>query len=282
MSKSAPASAPALADFEGGFERRLGDAVNGGQSTYHGSLVVTLIDRSQAAAVLPPSLRLADPTDFGVVSHPVIYLLGQQRDLRALIAGTAVPVPDPPYTELIVLVPFVVHAPNGDRWHSFAMRMYLDQPGPVRVGNDVYAYAKRLANFDSGYASTAVFAGSDEMFEAAVLRSGPWLDAAAAATTLPGFAWMQEILEMPIVGHDARGEICSYFEWDYAEAEAARASSTHRFIKPFRPEMSGWPSSPLLNALDGAFKVRGIRWRLSYEPSLPSPTPACRFVGVKP
>jgi Acetoacetate decarboxylase (ADC) len=278
MSTAAPA--PVVTGFEGSFDPRLADAVNGGQSTYRGAFVVTLIDRALVAAVLPASLRPAHTIPSGETLHPVIFMLGQQANLRVLIAGNDFPAPDPPYTELILLVPFVVHVPGGDKWHSFAVRMYLDDQGAVRAGNNVYAYAKRLAGFETTSGSTSVLYAGAELFEAAVMRAGPWIDASLATATLPGFWLLQQILEMPIVGHDQRGDVCSYFEWEYSQAEVAPASSTHRFLQPFRPEMGGWPTGPLINAPDGAFKLRGIRWRLSYEPTHVPPTPLCRFASA--
>jgi hypothetical protein len=260
-------------DFVGGYSPRSGDAQDGGQATYAGALVVTMLDRTLVEQVLPAGLRLATPIA-GSTRHPVIYLMGTQAAPQVLTGGVPHPVPSmPPYREMILLVPFVVGVPGVDRWHNYAVRMYLDYPGPVVIGDVIYAYGKQLASFDQTGAlpdvNTQVYFPPyiTRYFASDIRSTGPWRSAAVAAASLPRWPDLQEVFAMPVVGWDTLRFVCSYWEWEYTNAEVAPVTSSHRFVESFRAGMANWVTlGPLANAPDGAVALRGLRWRLAWPP----------------
>jgi hypothetical protein len=261
-------------DYFGSYTPRLHPALNGAQATYAGALVVTMLDRSLVAPVLPPGLHLATPKATSI-QHPVIFLVGVQGDPLYLINGALFPSWVDPYDELILLIPFVVGDGGSDRWHNYAVRMYLDALGPVVIGDVGYGYAKELALLvPSGTlpdVNTRVFSWIDGMpyFASTIVPTGAWRSAAGATTSLPRWVDLQKIFEMPIVGSEIPGLfICSYFEWEYSNADVAAVVSVYRYLHPFKTGvgMDNWVNlGPLANAPDGAVALRGLRWRLSLE-----------------
>jgi len=267
---------PGPDDFHGDISRRSGDAEDGGQATYTGSLVVTMLARVLVENVLPQGLRLAY-SSAGSAEHPIIHLVGHQRDPVGLSGGQTRPIPyASDYQEMILLVPFVLYG-SGTQLHNYAAWMYLDDLAAIGIGNSVYAYAKQLARLDESSAglriSTQVASVFGKTYFVSDVRvTGPWRSASDAAATLPRWADLKAILEMPVVGVDLMRTVCSYFEWSYADAEVAPALSTHRFVEPFRKGMSEWPRLGLLSgAPDGTVALRNLRWRLALPP------PSCRF-----
>lgn len=270
---------PGPGDFVGSYDPRTADVRDGGQSTYNGSIAVTLLERSLVEQVLPGDLSLARRADSGS-THPVIHLFGHQRDLMLVQGGNPQPAGADDYQEMILLIPFVVRG-SGTKWHSFVVRMYLDDAAAVALGNAVYAYAKLLAQLtESGPAENLtlqVLLLSEPFFEGNVKQAGPWRSSGNASATLPRWSDVQEIFSMPLVGADVVlgtvvRVVCSYWEWDYAAAEVAPATSQHQFLQPFREGTQDWPQLGLLSsAPDGAFAIRGLRWRLAEQP------PPCSF-----
>ena len=267
---------PGPGDFAGMYEARSRDATEGAQSTYDGSIVVTLLHRSLVENVLPGGFRLAARTD-GANEHLVILVIGHQRDPLALHNGATRRIPDAhDYQEMILLVPFVLYG-SGAQWHTFVVRMYLDDFGAIGIGNTVYAYAKDVADLtETGtrdHLTTQVapllrgiYFGSD------VMLTDRWRSAAAAEASMPRWRDLQTIFEMPVVGVDELRHVCSYWEWDYSKVEVAPATSRHQFYHSFRDGMDDWVTlGPLTSALDGAVALRGLRWRLALPP------PPCRF-----
>jgi hypothetical protein len=270
---------PGPGDFVGSYDARTADMHDGGQSTYNGSIAVTLIDRSLVEKVLPGDFSLAQRADSGS-THPVIHLFGHQRDLMIVQGGIPEPAGADDYQEMILLIPFVVRA-SGTKWHSFVVRMYLDDAAAVGLGNAVYAYAKLLAALtESGppeNLTMQVLLLSEPFFRGTVKLAGPWRTSGNAGATLPRWSDLQEIFRMPLVGADVVlgtvvRVVCSYWEWDYTAVEVAPASSQHQFLRPFREGTQDWPLLGLLSsASGGAFAIRGLRWRLAEQP------PPCRF-----
>jgi hypothetical protein len=267
---------PGPADFNGGYESRGADATEGAQSTYDGSIVATTLARSLVARVLPDGFALASRKNGGD-QHPVMYLVGHQREPLRLHNGATEPIPDAhPYQEMMLIVPFVARD-AGDQWHTFVVRMYLDDAGAIAIGNSVYAYAKDLADlYQTGapeHVATQVTPALRPIhFGSDVMLTGSWRSSYDAETSLPRWRDLQSIFEMPILGVDSVRNVCSYWEWNYAHAEVAPATSRHRFYQPFRAGMDDWVAlGPLSSAPDGAVAVRGLRWRLALPP------PPCRF-----
>lgn len=268
---------PGPKDFAGGFDPAARPAADGGQSTYEGALFVAMLDRKLVAAVLPAGLELAQPLAAGA-EHPVILLVGNQRNPLKLRGGVTYPIPlSNDYREAMLLVPFVVRTAGNQRWHTYVVRMFLDDVRPVAIGNTIFGYEKVLAilaesgAFPNVKTNVRDFA-STLLFESDVQTTGPW-QASAAATGVPRWADFQTIFEMPIVGTlPFVGFVCSYWEWYYANTDVAPATSRFRFAQPFRPSMSDWVAlGTLTNAPGGALVVRGLRWRLALWP------PGCQF-----
>lgn len=270
----APVRFPGPDDFQGAFIPAAGPVNDGLQSTYSGTVVVTMIDRTVVEKVLPPGARLAN-TVAASTMHPVIYLIGDQREPKTLVFGIPSRTLGPGYQEMILLVPFVVHD-AGTNWHSYAVRMFLDDQVAVEGGNSIYGYAKELGTLAKTGASdrtayqVSTPDGGTLWFLSEVLVPGPWLTPAQAAASLPRWPDLQKIFEMPVLGmkpadifHPAVF-VCSYWEWNFANAQLASATSKHQVVTRFRNGMQDWETmGTLFNALDGAVSMRSVRWRLA-------------------
>jgi hypothetical protein len=211
-------------------------------------------------------------------------LIGEQGDLMYLEDGVAVPALIPAYREMSLLVSFVVLAQNATwptaKWHNFAVRMYLENLAAVEAGNTYYAYQKRLAALPESHAPKIVNwkvwpwpLVQGDVFMSTVDRTGPWSSPANAS--IPDLADVQTLFTMPLVGADLDPTggirtICSYWEWDYTNAEVAEATSDHKFLQQFCPGMGGWIGLPT-GPPGPAIAIRGLRWRLAFPP------PACQF-----
>jgi len=269
---------PGSGQFDGSYDPRASDAQEGGQSTYNGSIAVTLLDRFLVQSALPGDFRLAERNDGGT-THPVIHLVGHQRDLMLLKGGVPHPAGAPDYQEMILLIPFVNRG-SGSKWHTFALRMFLDQAPEVAIGNITFAYAKvlgQLAEIGLPDDLTTRITVLLRVFEGNLRRTGPWRTLDNARMTLPPWKDLQEIFKMPVVGADVALDVvvrtvCSYWEWDYTNAEVAPATSRHQFLQTLRDGMDGWVQlGPLSSDPNGTFAIRGLRWRLAAQP------PACSF-----
>jgi hypothetical protein len=275
------ASFPTAGQFVGTYLPNPSPAQNGGQSTYDGSIAVTLLDRATVEQVLPGGFALAQRTD-GAAAHPVIHLIGHQRDLKYLIDGKTVSSHVPDYREMCLLMPLVVLSQNAmspsAKWHNFVVRMYLDNLGAVEVGNTYYAYQKQLAVLLESYGPNVVNWKvlpllQGDVFNSKVDRTGPW--SSPGSSSIPGLTDIQTLFAIPLVGADldpigGTRIICSYWEWDYSNAEVAQATSDHKFLQQFRSGMSGWVGQPT-GPPGAAIDIRGLRWRLAFPP------PGCQF-----
>jgi hypothetical protein len=260
-------------------------AVYGGQSTYDGSIAVTLLDRIVVEAVLPVGFELAARRD-GATTHPVVHLIGHQRNPMLLVAGELFPAPDPGYVEMILLAPYVL-LPQGAttaqgasaqdaKWHTFVVRMYLNDDAAIEIGNSVFAYRKRFAYLPEsdppGVVSWDVFPHLEgDVFRSAVTQNGQWLSLCGVPAPLPAWPNIQKLFEMPLVGVDDGAVtriVCSYWEWDYTNAEISEGTSQHDILQPFCPGMGGGWIGPRTGP---SVLIRGLRWRLSQYP------PQCEF-----
>jgi len=276
---------PGPGDFAGTYQPRSHDATDGGQSTYDGAVVVTLLTRDLVEPALPSGFALAARRDGGQL-HPVIHLIGRQTNLMKLVNSAPQPLPGArDYNELILLIPFVQKGP-GQNWHSYSARMYLDDPAAVGVGNAVYAYAKDpafLTQSPAGPQTTFTLVQSlllkPLLFQCTIAITGAWQDA-DGMTVPPRWADIRRILEMPVLGVDGifgqTRNVCSYFEWNCAAAQVAPATSQHTFLSTFRDGMDNWPGlGTLVNAQDGAIALRGVQWRLALKYGVDPPP--CAF-----
>jgi hypothetical protein len=262
---------PTPADFVGHYGPRAGPVKTGGQSTYDGTVVVSMLERALVQAILPGDLTLAQPQAM-LTHHPVVHLIGQQRDLYPVFQGVQQPIRTlPDYREMILLIPYVVRG-TGLEWHNYAARMYLDNQQAVNGGNTVYAYAKELATLvyttKPPHTDARVAVQTIPFFTSAVELTGAWRNAANAHATIPRWDDLIELFNMPVLGYDSARVLCSYFEWTLTSAEFAPATSIFAFLESFRPGMAAWVAlGPMNSAPDGAIGVRGVRWRLASLPS---------------
>lgn len=263
--------------FAGRWDSADAPTIEGGQSTYEGAIAVTLLDRAVVSQALPNGFALAaraNPGD-GVTTHPVVHMIGFQGSPMLIQEGEVTPAPDPGYTELIVLIPFVVKQ-GRSAWHSFVVRMYLNDPAAIFIGNTYYSYRKAFAAFDETDAGTAKdtlvrpFLEGD-VFRSAVGRDGPWLSCCGGAPDIPAFADIRTLLTMPLLGAfvDGAGNpfqtVCSYWEWDFRCAEVAPATSEHVYMAKIERGTEGW-IGPATAPAGGAMLVRGLRWRIPLPP----------------
>jgi hypothetical protein len=254
------------------------DAQDGGQSTYNGSIAVTQLDRSLVQSALPGDLRLAQRLDGGN-THPVIHLVGHQRNLKYLSNGIPIDSPIPDYQEMILLIPFVIRG-SGSKWHNFVVRMYLNSAVPIILGDLVYAYAKLPGQLaESGARDDLTTAITDLsvtfllVFKDDVRVTGPWSTSDTAGLALPPWKDLQEILKMPLLGADVAQNtivrtVCSYWEWDLTSAEVAPVTSRHQYLQACAEGMSGWVKLGQLSSdPKGSFAIRGLRWRMATAPA---------------
>jgi len=271
---------PDPGQFVGTYVPNDSPAVNGGQSTYDGSIAVTLLDRSLVEAAIPVGFELAARRD-GATTHPVIHLIGHQRNPMLLVEGELFPALDLGYVEMILLVPYVV-LPQGAsaqnaKWHTFVVRMYLNDDAAIEIGNSVFAYRKKFAYLPESdpldVVSWEVFPLLEgDVFNSDVTQTGQWLSLCGDPAPLPVWPNIRKLFEMPLVGVDDAGKatriVCSYWEWDYTNAEISEGTCRHNFLHPFCPGMGGAWIGPKTGP---SVLIRGLRWRLSQYP------PECVF-----
>jgi hypothetical protein len=273
-------------NFVGDCKPASGVVADGGQATYSGHVFTVLLPRAVVAPVIPAGFALAQRKVPGH-DHPVMCLLGTQSDCSLVVGGHTQEAPQDDYEELIVLIPYVVKTGSAKAlWHTFCVRMYLDQLGPIVIGDFVFQYSKNVGTF------TTIPFGEEVRNEKGVLgftcifnATSPLVPAAAA---MPGFGDFLQVMQMPILGvqYGGIGSLpppppppppdccCSYFEWDGAAAMVSTIESAVCFTCEYRPGMAAWVRQPpdwTLGQADASFAVDNIRWRLATTP------PACEF-----
>ena len=279
---SSPATRPLdPRHFIGSFQGQPRSVAHGGQATYAGHVLTALLPRSVVETVIPPAFALAGHAG-GATDHPVLVMLGWQRDCSAVISGTAHRLPlQPDYRELIILVPYVVARGGGHpQWHNFVVRMFLTDVPPILIGT-LFQYSKTAGDFNDttvcGAPGTEVRhgSGSGAMVFACAIESQQAFGPPADAT---GFDDLVDLLKMPILGIQypptppLPPQQCSYFEWETAASEVATINrAAVQFHAPLRPGMLGWHGFWMDADPSASFSVRSVRWRLESTP------PACSF-----
>ena len=279
-------------NFKGDCDPQPKKVSDGGQSTYAGSVFTLLLPRVDVAKVLPSGFVLAD-RNTPSAQHPVICMLGLQHDCCFMVNGATSPADQKAYTELIVLVPYVVQKGGGDRWHNFSVRMFLDAVAPIIIGDlSIFQYSKTEGSFDATATTTTgpfpVVQDEVEMtplgvpatlvYRDASLQKANWVSANAAP---PAFGALMDVMAMPILGVEfdpivppATPWACSYFEWDVTGGQVAAMEGSVQFIQAFRTGMESWVSNPpawIAADTASSFLVQDFRWRLSQDP------PPCVF-----
>jgi hypothetical protein len=265
------------ADFEGSPIHPAGNKPTLAQATYNGVLTFTNLDRALVEALLPKGYQLAKNKSFWQKSkHPVALLFGDQTDAYLFALGHATPTnlaARVHYSEMILGIPFVQKA-GQPGWHTYIVRMYLDDTAAV-LGGAAYGYAKLFACLDWTGSNIRIWRGvlacpgtlglKKELLVGEFGFKGAWLDGDDALTGLKNFQDMNDIWTTRILGRTALDKsVCSYFEWDFSAARVARAVTTYSFESAFRGDMSAWPALGKLDSVAyGAATVRGLRWRLA-------------------
>ena len=274
-----PLAFPGPDDFVGSFTPIPGAVQTGLQSTYSGAVVVTEVARGIVQQMLPAGHTLAPLKGaYSAARHPVLHLIGQQREPSTLFYGLVAPVAGAPgYDEMILVVPFVLR-PNGALWHNYVVRMYLTDYIAVFGGNEFFGYQKVVADLPrtdtaGGFGYTVDLDNPPRtMFRTDVSLASPAV-AGPAASALPRWPDVKKILEMPFLGVKPDGtEVCSHWELDFTNATVAPATSKHQVFHKFRNGMEPWETlGPLQNTRQGAFVVETVRWRLGW----PQPVQGC-------
>jgi hypothetical protein len=243
-------------------------------------MTFTNIDRDRVAELLPSGFQLAPRKTTRTPNvHPVILLFGDQTDGASVLPVVPLLPVVPPqpsgvhYSEMILAVPFV-RKTGGSGWHTYIIRMYLDNQVAVAAGL-AYGYQKEPAwiEWTGDYAriwNSNPLDGQD-LLEGNFSWGAQWYDGNDALQTIPNFQDMVNIMTTRLLGRTGSGpgsqSICSHFEWNLDQAKVARAETSYTMKAPFRSGMSAWTGlSPFENVNDGAVVVRGMRWRLATLP----------------
>ena len=266
-------------DFDGQFVRMPLDSPFGGGSVFEGRLVFSNLPRTVVDDVLPPDLKLANNKNPSFPNvHPVALLYGHQTATQwklPLPWGTLDAGAD--YRELILIVPFVQRA-GSQTWNNYVVRIYLDDPVAMAIGNVPYGYFKELATFsesDSGTVSTVnVVRGGLSVFQWTATALASTFDPhTVALTTLENYQEAIEIFDMPILGTTVAGYVCSYWTWTLGAASVRPIDVQFKFQQPFRVSgMAEWVNQGALNSVEkGAFELKNVNWDMRYPPELACP-----------
>jgi Acetoacetate decarboxylase (ADC) len=203
-----------------------------------------------ARAMLPAGLGLATQDATPGDRHPLMLIMGQQRDVRPRLLPIGAD-----YLEFILAVPFVEHQSGGP--FCYCPRLLLDRRLPIVAGRLLYGYDKRPAAIRMTEDSYRVAdrGSAETLIEAHVRAVEPAIEPARAAASL--FA-------LPVISQAGSG-----WRYSFADSGLDRAVvqpiELHLAIR--RAFVSGLPLGEFLigrGADDGAraFRLR-TRWRLA-------------------
>ncbi len=251
-------------DFQGTWEGKAGWVTFIGKSTWEGRLAFVNLPRAQVSSLLAPGLELAQPLQTSTQLHPVLLMDGTQKELTTQAATSlGLPVYYPEFREIIVLVPFVVGKDSTcQKFHSWVVRMYLDDPVPVS-GGLWWGYRKLLAEIQKSTAQTEIHDPMNgvKALEVSYVDSMPWY--ADGRPHIENYAVMQQILEMPIIGQNPSSPfVCSYWMWSFANVQSRRSSASLEFHPGFSPS-TPWTGQTLQTVTGGAVQLEELHWWLS-------------------
>ena len=159
-----------------------------------------------ARTMLPSGLRLASPSVAPADRHPLLLMLGHQRNVRLASFSGGID-----YLEFILAVPFVEHErperhPRGP--FGWLPCLYLDRRLPIVAGRVLLAYHKRRA----------AISATEESYRVACARTGaPLLSARFKATGASSNGCpppSAEILRLPVISRRT-------YAWRYSIADLA-------------------------------------------------------------
>lgn len=205
--------------------------------------------------MLPSGLRLAPQSVTPGDQHPLLFMLGRQRNVRLdLIPFGA------DYLEFILAVPFVEHDGSGDEPSgpfAYMPCLFLDRRLPILGGRLLLAYEKHRA----------VISATAETYRIASVETGELLLSARFRATPRSSndrrrPAIEGILRLPVVSRRARGG------WRYSvfepALERARIEPIEIDLAIERPFVPGLPTGSFtLDTESGqAFRLQ-TSWRLT-------------------
>jgi Acetoacetate decarboxylase (ADC) len=218
------------------------------------AIALLAVPADTASAMLPDGLRLARRSATPENQHPLLLMLGRQRNVRLALFSSGID-----YLEFILAVPFVEHDRPGRPRGPFGYLpcLLLDRRLPIVAGRVLLAYAKRRA----------AISATDETYRIACARTGePLVSARFEATGGSSKGRLSgpivEVLQLPVISRSARGA------WRYSVADLTLGRAQ---IEPIgielaieRPFVPGLPAGSFaLDAKAGhAFRLR-TSWRLT-------------------
>lgn len=258
-------------DFHGHAVPAGGPVPAGGlQATYTGAMMFTNVDKGLVSQLLPSGFELAPRKTSKLLNkHPVVLLFGDQTDGALVLSATTSQPTGIHYSEAIFAIPFVQKRDASGGWHTYIVRMYLDNAAAV-AGGIPYGYQKELRSIEwkGSYARIWSSLGSD-VLEGNFAWGAKWYSGSAALQMIPNFRDMVNIMTTEILGHNGILAICSHWEWNLDFARVAKAKTSYDMLQAFRGDMGAWPGlSPFESTSKSAVVVRGIRWRLKSIPHL--------------
>jgi hypothetical protein len=239
-----------------------------GYSTFKGVVVFANVERARLVPMLPTELTLAHNTSLRDL-HPILHIAGLQDDTGWSYAGGP-KIPDEPYREFILLIPFVLHS-RTTQWQNFVVHMYLDHQIAMEIGK-FFAYRKTIGMVDFDPTHIRSFEVQNDSGEGAfssddVPVAGGFVgNAAQARTAMANFSEMVKILGMPVLG--VRPEdgvlICSYFDLGFDAARITAIDSNFTYDAGFDPPNLAperRPSEP-----GAAILIENLTWKLQFPP----------------
>ena len=225
------------------------------QATFAGCLAVIHVARQSLLTKLPPSVGLPENDS---TTYPCIVAFGEVTDGTTFLGGLPMPW-GLRYHELMVAIPFVLwdRAPGE---HLFIPGMVCDFRPAIWIGNNYYGFRKRFAHmsWDGGR-----FSVSEENHQ-------PSFSAACSRAQAPAgdSGWIRSAAALSVLGCRQDGPfVRSRFDWDFRQAEVEAASITLASGQQFRE----LPAGEHFACADDAYRVRGMRWRLSWPTYTDSP-----------
>ena len=177
----------------GSYTPKLKGTTTGGRATYRGTIVCTNLERELVNAILPPDSELELARNSVAPDlHPVISLYGHPEQ-TSWIVDDQEQLHGADYCELMLLVPFVQNG-QARPWHTYVVRMYLNNAVAIRIGNEYFAYGKEYGTpqerrVDLLTREVSVYDRHDVLkFQARIRRRPGWRssDRAAAIPELRG------------------------------------------------------------------------------------------------
>jgi Acetoacetate decarboxylase (ADC) len=219
------------------------------------AIALVEVTADSARAMLPDGLRLAPQRFTPGNRHPLLLVLGRQRNVRLALFSTGID-----YFEFILAVPFVDHARQGLHPRGpfgYLPRLFLDRRLPIVAGRLLLAYDKRRA----------AISATDESYRIARPRTGEPLISARFKAGRGSSDWrppqpITETLQLPVISRRARGA------WRYSVADFALDRAE---IRPIgmelaieRPFVPGLPVGSFVLEAEGGHALRlRAGWRLT-------------------